>query len=82
MRKAVEAGVGAGSGLGASMEPQLEGCGKIGGGAAYDIPLELQWSRNLRVAESNLADHIRRFIYIASMEPQLEGCGKRPVPCR
>ena len=37
----------------ASMEPQLEGCGKNDMiGKAARNPMLLQWSRNLRVAES------------------------------
>ena len=36
----------------ASMEPQLEGCGKPDYGRQRCGAVELQWSRNLRVAES------------------------------
>ena len=36
----------------ASMEPQLEGCGKRQEEQAHLLLLQLQWSRNLRVAES------------------------------
>ena len=34
------------------MEPQLEGCGKPGEAGIDMPPGMLQWSRNLRVAES------------------------------
>ena len=37
----------------ASMEPQLEGCGKFGVLFVIGIGVGLQWSRNLRVAESD-----------------------------
>ena len=37
----------------ASMEPQLEGCGKFRGMCGRDHASVLQWSRNLRVAESS-----------------------------
>ena len=37
---------------GASMEPQLEGCGKQHRADVQQRLAELQWSRNLRVAES------------------------------
>ena len=58
------------------MEPQLEGCGKPL--ADYELPdeLSLQWSRNLRVAESTPPRQEHRQPPAASMEPQLEGCGK------
>ena len=36
----------------ASMEPQLEGCGKPRCGKEFLTKPALQWSRNLRVAES------------------------------
>ena len=35
----------------ASMEPQLEGCGKMQKEYGVEFQVELQWSRNLRVAE-------------------------------
>ena len=38
----------------ASMEPQLEGCGKLRMGKPRPGPAGLQWSRNLRVAESDI----------------------------
>ena len=34
------------------MEPQLEGCGKVRGLFPPEWDMVLQWSRNLRVAES------------------------------
>ena len=34
------------------MEPQLEGCGKLATVEEHDARYKLQWSRNLRVAES------------------------------
>ena len=37
----------------ASMEPQLEGCGKLADELAASHKGLLQWSRNLRVAESS-----------------------------
>ena len=36
----------------ASMEPQLEGCGKLKSRKSLKGLSRLQWSRNLRVAES------------------------------
>ena len=36
----------------ASMEPQLEGCGKRHAETVEEWAKKLQWSRNLRVAES------------------------------
>ena len=60
------------------MEPQLEGCGKrLALRAGRLGARRLQWSRNLRVAESCRALGGRRARPAASMEPQLEGCGKR-----
>ena len=59
------------------MEPQLEGCGKRK--PVQDVGLDdlmLQWSRNLRVAESGRRVGRRAPRRLASMEPQLEGCGK------
>ena len=38
--------------LPASMEPQLEGCGKQASESTDAASVPLQWSRNLRVAES------------------------------
>ena len=65
-------------GAGASMEPQLEGCGKRAARIArWGRMTKLQWSRNLRVAESARRLHGRHEMVPASMEPQLEGCGKR-----
>ena len=61
----------------ASMEPQLEGCGKHRlGDAVRRVFAPLQWSRNLRVAESRTGRHTVPAPGTASMEPQLEGCGK------
>ena len=48
---AAPAGRGAGRPA-ASMEPQLEGCGKMAPARTPPRPEPLQWSRNLRVAES------------------------------
>ena len=47
------------------------------------IPISalLQWSRNLRVAESNSDPQAVHKVDRASMEPQLEGCGKPAWPC-
>ena len=58
------------------MEPQLEGCGKVWQWQGSVDVDGLQWSRNLRVAESDEQCLIRRDHSAASMEPQLEGCGK------
>ena len=58
------------------MEPQLEGCGKSVISPPQPRRYMLQWSRNLRVAESR-ARLVRVRTLLASMEPQLEGCGKR-----
>ena len=64
------------------MEPQLEGCGKPGEGSWRCMAAPLQWSRNLRVAESALGLLAGLGECRASMEPQLEGCGKvRAVVC-
>ena len=59
------------------MEPQLEGCGKLSPPIASLAWLLLQWSRNLRVAERDVALQRAEPADSASMEPQLEGCGKR-----
>ena len=59
------------------MEPQLEGCGKSPL-HLYHLKIRwLQWSRNLRVAESPQRRAQLLAPDRASMEPQLEGCGKR-----
>ena len=43
----------------ASMEPQLEGCGKIYRDDAPEVYVMLQWSRNLRVAERSITKFAR-----------------------
>ena len=58
------------------MEPQLEGCGKCVSITCPSRQILLQWSRNLRVAESGHAAQEGGQGDQASMEPQLEGCGK------
>ena len=60
----------------ASMEPQLEGCGKSMAAPSSSSIMSLQWSRNLRVAERAAVVMRPRTVLDASMEPQLEGCGK------
>ena len=58
------------------MGPQLDSCGRVVILTPAGIDVELQWGRNLIVAEGNLrARHVGRLSY-ASMGPQLDSCGR------
>ena len=60
-----------------SMGPQLDSCGKRGQGAAYAADMtDLQWGRNLIVAESKPFLICYQHVCLPSMGPQLDSCGK------
>ena len=69
--------------FGASMGPQLDSCGKGQHRFFRDARFELQWGRNLTVAESRRrARTSSRPRSWASMGPQLDSCGKPGGPAR
>ena len=67
----------------ASMGPQLDSCGRSAA-AEKNSPLpQLQWGRNLIVAEGLQRSVPARHVFGASMGPQLDSCGRqdgRPPP--
>ena len=60
----------------ASMGPQLDSCGKTYALNQKPVRFELQWGRNLTVAESGDGRVGRDDHHVASMGPQLDSCGK------
>ena len=60
----------------ASMEPQLEGCGKIKPGGAGIVVQVASMEPQLEGCGKLLDDAAEEIGVSASMEPQLEGCGK------
>ena len=63
---------------GASMEPQLEGCGKHIDGRHHDPEAQASMEPQLEGCGKQKVAGVMKRMKNASMEPQLEGCGKRP----
>ena len=60
----------------ASMEPQLEGCGKVRAGLPLEVGVQASMEPQLEGCGKMDVRRMLLQVDAASMEPQLEGCGK------